>query len=288
MERLVFRIHYSYILALVCAILFANTLIFMMCTVAMVLHELAHYFVARHRYYKCHKIEISAFGAVLYGDFDNAEGVDQIVIALAGPMANIATCVLCYAMWWVWPVMYNYTDSLVSASLTMALINLLPAYPLDGGRVLVGVMQLQGKQGGLAMAQRCTVMLSIAVFSVFLLGFFVGLSLYNVALFALFLYCSSLSEGDGKYYTRIQLDSNIRSRLRSGVEKKILVFNQDVLCNRVLVRLRGHYMYDVHVVDNNMNIVGIVEYCQLCTMLTNSNATTTIGSIAKLPSTAVD
>lgn len=282
MERLAFRIHYSYVLALVCAILFANALIFMMCTVAMVLHELAHYFVARHRYYRCHKIEISAFGAVLYGDFDNAEGADQIIIALAGPMANIATCVLCYALWWAFPAVYNYTDSLVSASLTMAFVNLLPAYPLDGGRVLVGIMQLQGKDNGLAIAKNMTIVLSVGVFIIFAVGLIVGLQLYNVALFALFLYSSSMSEGDGRCYTRLSLDSNISSRLGVGVEKKILVFDKAVPWGRVILRLRGHYMYEVHVVDSSMKVLSVIPYTTLCSMLASCSVATPIGSVADI------
>ncbi len=254
----------------------------MMCTVAMVLHELAHYIVARYRYYKCHKIELSAFGAVLYGDFDNAEGADQIIIALAGPMANLATCVLCYALWWVFPVVYNYTDGLVSASLTMAFINLLPAYPLDGGRVLVGIMHMRGKANGLAIVKKMTIVLSVGVFAIFAVGLFVGLQLYNVALFALFLQSSSMSEGDGRCYTRLSLDSNISSRLGVGVEKKILVFDKGVPWGRVILRLRGHYMYEVHVVDSSMNVLAVIPYATLCALLASCDAGTPIGRVCEV------
>ncbi len=271
MERITFRIHYSYIFALACAVLFANALIFMMCTVAMVVHELAHFVVARHRFYICHKIELSAFGAVLYGDFDNAVGIDQIIIALAGPVANIVTCIVCYALWWVFPAVYNYTDSLVYASLTMAFVNLLPAYPLDGGRVLVGIMQLCNKDNGLVIAKRCTVVIATSIFVMFVVMLFMQVALYNVALFALFLYGSSLTDSDGRCYKRLSLENMITRRLGVGVEKKILVFDKHVPWYRVIMRMKGHYMYEVHVVDDSMNVILILPYAKLCQMLTSSS-----------------
>ncbi len=282
MERIRFKIHYSYILALASAVLFDNALIFMMCTVSMVLHELAHYFVARHRYYRCHKIQLSAFGAVLYGEFDNAYGMDQIVIALAGPIANIATCVLCCALWWIVPATYNYTYSLVSASATMAMVNMLPAYPLDGGRVLAGIAQLKGKDNGVSIARQCALMLSVGIFALFVVGLFVGVSLYNVALFAIFVYASSIVDSRSSCYTRLQLDVNIRRRLGAGVEKKVLVFDSNTRWGRVLLKLHGHYVYELHVVDKSMHVLGIINYGTLCDLLARCDSGATLADILPL------
>ena len=60
----------------------------------------------------------------------------NIKIALAGPVINIAVGFFFIATWWIYPEFYAYTDIIVSANLSMALVNLLPIYPLDGGRII--------------------------------------------------------------------------------------------------------------------------------------------------------
>ena len=41
---------------------------------------------------------VSIFGAVLYGDFQDVTPKDRIKIALAGPLCNVALCVVCLAL----------------------------------------------------------------------------------------------------------------------------------------------------------------------------------------------
>jgi Zn-dependent protease/CBS domain-containing protein len=71
----------------------------------------------------------------------------EISIALVGPLVSLALALLAAAViatsgrqveLWKWPLVYsrNLPRSLVGANLYIAVLNLLPAYPLDGGRIL--------------------------------------------------------------------------------------------------------------------------------------------------------
>ena len=110
--------------------------IFVLCTVTAVIHELGHSFVASNLGYRLNKITLMPFGAVVSGNTDGLKFLDEIKIALAGPLLNLAVSLFFIATWWIYPELYAYTDVIVSVNLSMALVNLLPIFPLDGGRII--------------------------------------------------------------------------------------------------------------------------------------------------------
>lgn len=118
---------------------------------AVVLHELAHALVSRQAGVPPKAIVLFPTGGVTI--FDEAQPevtvnwARDIRIAAAGPAANfliagISALILSIAMpnnrLWTDPYVTstNLPHSLVWANLWLGLFNLLPAYPLDGGRVL--------------------------------------------------------------------------------------------------------------------------------------------------------
>lgn len=135
-----------------------------MYTIAMLLHECAHYRVALSRRYKCNSMKLSAFGAVLYGKFDDVNPDDAMAIALAGPCANIVAAVICLALWWTIPSAYVFTDVFFNANVSMALVNLLPCYPLDGGRIVGALWDKKGKSG-YDNSRRLTAVISAVMFA---------------------------------------------------------------------------------------------------------------------------
>jgi Zn-dependent protease/CBS domain-containing protein len=121
---------------------------------AVVAHECGHMLAAR-RYGLIPKavILLPLTGVALYdesrSETPNANLVWQreVRLAFAGPLINLAFAGFSVAAigatgrgidLWSWPFLYarSLPRSLVWANLYIALLNLLPAYPLDGGRIL--------------------------------------------------------------------------------------------------------------------------------------------------------
>lgn len=119
--------------ALVTAVLFLASLLG---------HELSHAVVARRRGMTVDGILLWALGGVATLNGDAPDARSELRIAIAGPAASAslagafgllalgfgvlgASLLVVTALWW-----------LAGANLLLALFNLLPAYPLDGGRVL--------------------------------------------------------------------------------------------------------------------------------------------------------
>lgn len=104
---------------------------------AILLHELGHYIVAKKLGYQLKKFSFSPYGVSLsYGDFNYK---DEILIALAGPVVNLFSILILSGIWWIFPNTYFFTDNFAIISLILALVNFLPAYPLDGGRVFISI-----------------------------------------------------------------------------------------------------------------------------------------------------
>ena len=98
-------------------------------------HECAHAFASAKLGYKLNRVILMPFGAVIDGDMRGLSLKDEITIALWGPLCNLCTALFFSAIWWFEPTMYAFTDTAYYASVSIALVNLLPAYPLDGGRI---------------------------------------------------------------------------------------------------------------------------------------------------------
>lgn len=109
---------------------------FLSACLAAVQHECAHAFAARRYGFRLDKIVLMPYGAVVSGDVSGLSPKEELVVALAGPVANLATALAFTALWWFFPDAYPFTEAAATVSFSLFFVNLLPAYPLDGGRIL--------------------------------------------------------------------------------------------------------------------------------------------------------
>lgn len=106
---------------------------------ALCVHELSHCIAARMVGERIDHIEITPFGGVmvLKRGRSSQKGLKGVVVAAAGPLGNYLFILLLGAI--VAPMglrSYEILYQLTAANVVMMVINLLPALPLDGGRIL--------------------------------------------------------------------------------------------------------------------------------------------------------
>ena len=101
------------------------------------LHECAHGVIAKKNGYELSKVYLLPFGAMLDISQNFVSPEDEIKVALAGPAFNFILILFCIALWWLFPGLYGVTELFVFCNFVTGIINLLPCYPLDGGRILV-------------------------------------------------------------------------------------------------------------------------------------------------------
>jgi Zn-dependent protease len=96
------------------------------------LHELAHVFVARDFGFPTKHVTLYPFGGVAAVQLD-PDPVSEFYIALAGPVCNAFLCLLFLALNFVG---VPYAGHLAVLNFVICVFNLMPSFPMDGGRVL--------------------------------------------------------------------------------------------------------------------------------------------------------
>lgn len=101
-------------------------------------HEFVHMLVAYFNGFKVSKIEIFPFGGMAeYNGLLEMEPWQEIKVSLAGPLFNIVFAVILYGLLSFNIISPNrYIRLLLEYNIIIATVNLIPALPLDGGRVL--------------------------------------------------------------------------------------------------------------------------------------------------------
>lgn len=139
-------IHPSFILLFLWFVITQNFSAFFIFVTVVMSHELGHYVVAKKCGYKLDSFFLAPYGVSLNYKEKAFEPNDEIKIALAGPFVNIFLAIVAIAVWWIFPSIYGFTSTFVKQSVLLGLTNLLPCYPLDGGRILVGALSIKNER----------------------------------------------------------------------------------------------------------------------------------------------
>lgn len=259
-----FRFHPLFLALGVAAACFHALPIYLICVLTALLHECGHIFYAARLGFKCEKISLMPYGASAICDTEGIRARDEVRLALAGPLVNALICVICAGLWWFFPVTYAYTDTVFSANAAMLVINLLPAYPLDGGRVASCLLGLFLTKRKVKIALR---ILSGVVSLACVLFFILLIRNITLLIFAVFLLFSALTrEGvlsridytskklaRGREVRHVMLSENstFKDALRYINEGKYCIFDfysdgmLDEICEEELFEmLQEHSIYD--------------------------------------------
>ncbi len=109
---------------------------------SIVFHEFSHSMVARHYGMPIRGITLFIFGGVAEMESEPPDPKAEFLMAIAGPISSFLLAALLWAAAavaqgsaWPQPVI-GVLSTLAVINLTVAIFNLAPAFPLDGGRVL--------------------------------------------------------------------------------------------------------------------------------------------------------
>ncbi|MBO8163831.1 MAG: M50 family metallopeptidase [Brevibacillus sp.] len=109
--------------------------------VIVIIHELGHIAAARELGWQINEIQLLPFGGVAELDDELAvDPLEEIVIAVAGPFMNVAMVALSLLFWKTGIWSREWTDFFITSNWLIAGFNLLPVWPLDGGRIVQSLL----------------------------------------------------------------------------------------------------------------------------------------------------
>lgn len=228
--------------------------------ILVILHEIVHYLTAVAFGFSGFDIKILPIGAVLQlKDLDEATPFEDLVISLSGPSFNLLLAVVLYYISTIYPS--DTISFLIKSNLSLGIFNLIPAFPLDGGRVLRDCLSMKIIY---RRANEITVKVSMVLGYCILAGFLVSLALktpdYNFAIIGVFVIISSYKERERIVY--IIMSDIIRKKNRFinskyMENKNISVYYKGELINLLSIMDKNKYNIFT-VLDEDMRVMDVI------------------------------
>lgn len=252
MARLKFRIHPLFLVVGFIAFFVGLGSVFLCYLLTALLHEMGHALVAKKLGYRLEQISLLPFGAELSLKDDNFSANDEIKIAVAGPLVNLILLTIFVALWWIFPITYYYTDIFVFANFVTLLFNLLPVFPLDGGRIFRAfISKKYDSKKTEKIVSLTAIALSLMFFLVFLISIFFQ-PLYAMALASIFLLTGAFNFNKNAVYKRSLYAKDIQKNFKKGCNINIIAISDTTPLYK-LVKFLNSQNYTIFVVYDSKN-----------------------------------
>jgi Zn-dependent protease/predicted transcriptional regulator len=131
------------------------TITFVLCVfVCVTLHELGHALMAKWLHYRTKDITLLPIGGMARMDEFPENPRHELAVAFAGPFVNLIIALLLYPLfYWLKNIPAFFTTlsitgdsflfNLILVNIGLAVFNLLPAFPMDGGRIFRAFLSLK-------------------------------------------------------------------------------------------------------------------------------------------------
>jgi Zn-dependent protease len=118
---------------------------------SLVAHELGHAIVARRRGMTIDGIRLWLFGGVAQMNGDWMTGRTEVLVAAIGPVVTLVISAIAVLATWLLvlvgapPLFVVVAEWVAAINILVLVFNLIPAFPLDGGRILRGFIWMRTK-----------------------------------------------------------------------------------------------------------------------------------------------
>jgi Zn-dependent protease len=247
--------------------------------VCVVLHEFGHAFAAKAFGINTPDITLLPIGGVARLERMPEEPMQELIIAVAGPLVNVVIALGLFVAGGSQAFVNRSTvegggfiAQLMTINILLVLFNLLPAFPMDGGRVLRALLATR-----LSYARATQVAASVGQGFAFVFGL-IGLIWNPFLIFiALFVYIGASQEA-----ALAQMkDVSRRFPVSSAMVREFRTLPENATLQEAVDALLATSQHDFPVVNETGNVAGVLTRHDLIAALRKNDPTIRVGDVMR-------
>ena len=258
-----------------------NNLVFIVLLFGCVLaHEFGHIFTARAFGVATPDVTLLPIGGVARLERIPEKPSEELLVAIAGPLVNVAIAIVLIA---VTPThlsadhfaamespKVSMIDRLAEVNLFLAVFNMIPAFPMDGGRVLRALLAIR-----LGHVRATEIAAMIGQWTAFGLGF-IGLFYNPILIFiAIFVYLAAASEAQMVSLRAMSRDVPVTAAMVT----QFATLTRDEHIDAAVQTLLQTSQTEFPVVDDNHRLIGIVGRAEIIRALRELGPTALVSDV---------
>lgn len=246
---------------------------------ALLLHEWAHALTARGLGARVEGMELYPFGACVRMEA-GGRGEEELLIALAGPLCGTAAAGMTLLFQGIFPQTAGVLVPFFRYNLVLSIVNLLPGYPLDGGRCLACLLK---RKLGQTSAVRATawsgIGLGVCLLGLGVWGLIGGQGNGSLLLFAFFLFLAAGRELVALPESRLLESVRGHGLLQGGRPvdvRQVAIGEERTLGEAVRLLRQGQYTL-LWVLDGQGRLLGTLDEGRLMELAAQRGQRTALG-----------
>ena len=245
--------------------------------ICVVLHEYGHALTARKYGIKTRDITLYPIGGVARLERIPDRPIEELWVALAGPAVNlvISVILIAYLVLTKGPTAIlnlnltegSFLERLIVVNVTLVLFNLIPAFPMDGGRVLRALLALR-----LEYTQATQIAAYVGQAFALLFGFIGLFSNPFLVFVALFVWIGAAQEA-----SMVQMRTSLGGiPVTRAMQTDFQILSPSDTLGRAVELILSGAQQDFPVTDNG-RVAGILERDRLISVLSQNGQTALVG-----------
>ena len=223
--------------------------------IAVTLHEYCHKLAASGRGYGAGDVLWLPYGAVIYNE-KILDKTSNVIIALAGPLANLVFSLVTISFWWIIPESFSYTKDFAYANLGIGLFNLIPVCPLDGARI---VSALTGYRPKVQKALRALgVVAGIALAVAYVVSMKTSPN-FTLPVMAVFLITANVTDNESNDFHYFANTSPLVKNYDNGVVEKTIYISDKAVLKRILLLIKPDCRCYFKIVDDYGEVIARLD-----------------------------
>ncbi len=231
--------------------------------ISVLIHEMSHSLVAKSQGIPVSRITLFIFGGMAQIEKEPDKPGKEFIISIAGPLASFVLAALFGLVWLLGrfiPVISEPARYLTIINIALGIFNLLPGFPLDGGRILRSI--IWKSTGSFPRATHVATntgrVIGFAIMGAGVIYFFIG-AIFN-GIWLLFIGWF-LQSSAGASYQHMLLETSMKGiKVKDLINDQVTSVPEDITIKELVEDWFMKYRFGrFPVVDDNQNLIGVLS-----------------------------